>query len=67
MSHTIVHDATRPVDVHTLGPGRHSHAYPDGSNVALCGHTHGPDPTPGTSPKCPVCTREANRRNWTGR
>jgi hypothetical protein len=63
----VIHDGTRPVESHTSGPGRHSHAYPEGSNVALCGHTHGPDPQPGVSPKCPTCVRESQRRSWVAR
>lgn len=55
---TVVYDGTAPAAYEReLGPGRPkwSHAYPDGSDVALCGATGHHRPSSGDRKRCPAC------------
>lgn len=67
MINPIVLDGTRPVETHTQGPGRLAHAFPEGSLIALCGHTRPELARPPTGTRCAVCEREATRKNWVAR
>lgn len=64
---TRIHDATRPTEAHVHGPGRLAHAFPEGSLVALCGHTRTEHAPPPAGTRCAICTHEASRRNWAAR
>lgn len=62
-------DATiQPASTHQLGPGapRLAHAYPEGSEIALCGSTGERKPHAGNALKCPSCVQRA-QHSWIAR
>lgn len=66
---TVVYDTRlddRPVG-HGAPPDRLAHAYPEGSNVALCGHAGPRRPYLGAGRRCPDCEYEAGRKHFIGR
>lgn len=55
------------MDAHWGGMDRLLHAYPTGSDVALCGVRQSQHHSAFATERCPTCEQEAGRKNWVQR